>query len=246
MSEIILCNRTLNASVFQYQCGVDIELLSFVTCAKPEKIRPNPPYLLNNGHSAIGATSLSKLSNPSITSNLTNLALSYGGENLIALSSISSQLQEYNVGLMGTSTSVYTNRVEGFVGSVKNYQSALMEYRQAVTTKSPKKAAAKQKAKLAFDKMQTSFKNEVKVVTNQVKSSRGTPLTNFERGANIARSSRNIAKLNIKIPVQADNIVKFSKHEKLLGNGFAVIDFGSRVGNIHNSYKANGNWELGT
>jgi hypothetical protein len=28
-----------------------------------------------------------------------------------------------------------------------------------------------------------------------------------------------------------------------LGNGLAVIDFGSRVGNIHNSYQAGGNWE---
>lgn len=91
--------------------------------------------------------------------------------------------------------------------------------------------------------MQNSFKHEVKVVTNQVKSSRGTPLTNFERGANIAKSSRNIAKLDIVSPVQANNIVKLTKHAKFLGNGLAVIDFGSRVGNVHNSYKGGGNWE---
>ncbi|MCG6202273.1 hypothetical protein [Psychromonas antarctica] len=83
----------------------------------------------------------------------------------------------------------------------------------------------------------------MKVVTSQVKSSRGTPLTNFDRGANIARSSRNIAKLDLANVVQADNIVKFAKQAKFLGNGLAVIDFGSRVGNVHNSYKAGGNWE---
>jgi len=69
-----------------------------------------------------------------------------------------------------------------FVGAVKDYQAALMDYRQTAITKSPTKVAAKQKAKIAFDKMQNSFQHELKVVTSQVKSSRGTPLTNFERG----------------------------------------------------------------
>ena len=243
MSEIILCNRTYSASVFKNECGIGIELASSLSCANPDTIIANTPYLLKSNNSAVGTTSLAKLSNPSITKNLTSLALSFGGDNLIALSSISSQLQEYNVGLMGASTSVYANRMGGFVGSVKNYQSALMEYSQVVKSKSPLKVAAKQKAKMAFDKMQKSFKHEVKVVSGQVKSSRGTPLTNFDRGTNIAKSSRNMAKLDIVSPIQADKIVKFTKHAKFLGNGLAVIDFGSRVGSIHNSYKAGGNWE---
>lgn len=62
-------------------------------------------------------------------------------------------------------------------------------------------------------------------------------------GANVARSSKNIAKLDIMTPVQADNIVKFAKHAKFLGNGLTIIDFSSRVGNITNSYKAHGNWK---
>lgn len=243
MSEIILCNRTYSASVLKKECGIEIEIASSLTCVNPDKLIANTPYLLKNGNSAVGATSLAKLSNPSITKNLTSLALSFGGDNLIALSSVSSQLQEYNVGLMGASTSVYANRMGGFVGSVKNYQSALMEYSKVAKSKSPLKVAAKQKAKMAFDKMQKSFKHEVKVVSSQVKSSRGTPLTNFDRGANIAKSSRNMAKLDIMTPVQADMVVKFTKHAKFLGNGLAVIDFGSRVGSIHNSYKAGGNWE---
>ncbi|MCG6202504.1 hypothetical protein [Psychromonas antarctica] len=243
MSEIILCNRTFSASAFKNECGIGIELASSLTCPNPDMIIANKPYLLKNGHSTLGATTLAKLSNPAITQNLTSLALSFGGDNLLALSAISAQLQEYNVGLMGASTSVYANRMGGFVGSVKTYQSALMEYRQAAITKSPSKMAARQKAKMAFDKMQNSFRHEVKVVTSQVKSGRGTPMTNFKRGADIARSSRSIAKLDLINPVQADNIVKLTKHAKFLGNGLAVIDFGSRVGNIHNSYKAGANWE---
>lgn len=83
----------------------------------------------------------------------------------------------------------------------------------------------------------------MKVVTSQVKSRRGTPLTNFKRGSDIARSSRSIAKLDLINPVQADNLVKFTKQAKFLGNGLALIDFGSRVGNIHTSYESGRNWE---
>ena len=43
--------------------------------------------------------------------------------------------------------------------------------------------------------------------------------------------------------MQANNLVKFSQQAKFLGNGLAVIDFGSRVGNIQNSYRAGENWE---
>jgi hypothetical protein len=43
--------------------------------------------------------------------------------------------------------------------------------------------------------------------------------------------------------VQASHLMKFSQKAKLLGNGLVVIDFGSRVGNISNSYRAGENWE---
>jgi hypothetical protein len=243
MSEIILCNRNFSASAFKDECGVEIEKASSLTCANPNRIMANKPYLLQNEHSAIGATTLAKLSNPGIAQNLTSLALSFGGDNLVALSTVSAKLQEYNVGLMGASTSVYSNRMGGFVGAVKDYQSALMGYRQASTTKSPTTMAAKQKAKIAFDKMQSNFKQEVKIVTSQVKAGRGTPMTNFKRGSDIARSSRGITKLDIVNPVQANNVVKLAQHATFLGNGLAIIDFGSRVGNIKNSYKAGANWE---
>ena len=37
--------------------------------------------------------------------------------------------------------------------------------------------------------------------------------------------------------------MKLTKHAKFLGNGFATINFTSKAGNVHNSYKAGGNWE---
>ncbi len=243
MSEVLLCNQTMSSGSLKSQCSIDIGEFSALGCSKPEMIIANRPYLLKGSKSPFGTTALAQLSNPSISRNVTELSLSYGGDNLIALADITAKMQEYNIGLMGASTSVYANRIGGFVGAVKNYQGALMEYRQAATSNSPFKVAAKQKASMAFQKMQREFGHEVKVVAGQVKSRKGTPLTNIDRGLNIARSSRNITKLDVSNPVQTNNIVKFAKQAKYLGNGLAVIDFGSRVGNIHNSYQAGGNWE---
>ncbi|GAA6171672.1 hypothetical protein NBRC116592_13420 [Colwellia sp. KU-HH00111] len=243
MNEIILCKRNLSGSAFKNECGIDIAQALSLTCPNPEMIIANKPYLLKKGRSTFGATTLAKLSNPATTKNLTDLSLSFGGDNLIALAAITAKLKEFNVGLMGASTSVYANRIGDFVGAVKDYQTALMEYRHASMANSPTKAAAKQKAKIAFDKMQRKFRLEVKAITSQIKSTRGNPMTNFKRGANIARSSRSVAKLDLINPVQADNIVKLTKYAKVLGNGLTVIDFGGRVGNIHNSYKAGANWE---
>ncbi len=178
-----------------------------------------------------------------VSKELTNLSLSYGGDNVIALAEITAKLKDYNISLMGASTSVYANRISGFAGAVKDYQFALMEYRQAITSNSALKAFTKQKAYIAFQKLQRQFQNELNLVTAQVKARRGLPLTNVERATNIPRNSRNVAKLNITSQVQANNLVKFTKQAKILGNGLAVIDFGTRVGNIHNSYQTGGDWE---
>src|SRR5690606_31765603 len=101
----------------------------------------------------------------------------------------------------------------------------------------------KQKAHMAFEKMQLQFRHELMVVNSRVKSNRGTPLTSAQRATNIADSSRNFVSLNVTSQVQANNLVRFTQHTKFLGNGLAVIDFGSRIGNIHNSYQSGGNWE---
>src|SRR5690554_1646042 len=129
----------------------------------------------------------------------------------MALAEILKNIQEHNISAAGASTSIYANRVDGFVGAVKEYQQSLMDYRAAVKA--------------------------------QVKSRRGTPLTSATRATNIAKDSRHIAKLNVSSQVEANNLVKFSQNAKFLGDGLVVIDFGSRVGSVHNSYAADENWE---
>ena len=52
-----------------------------------------------------------------------------------------------------------------------------------------------------------------------------------------------MAKLNVTSQIQANNLVKLTKHARFLGNGLAVIDFGSRVNYMHSNYQTGGNWE---
>ncbi|MDN3640873.1 hypothetical protein QWY82_18885 [Simiduia curdlanivorans] len=243
MAEILLCNRALSPQDLRTQCGIDIDQLASFSCAKPTMLAANTPYFMSAGQSPADRSILSQLSPTPVAEELTKLSLSYGEDNLLALAEMTAKLKDYNIGLMGASTSVYASRVGGFAGAVKDYQAALMAYRQAVVSNSAMKATLKQQAHAAFQKMQSQFRHELKVVSSQVKTSRGTPLTNADRATNIANSSRNVVKLNVTSQIQANNLVKLSKQAKFLGNGLAVIDFGSRVGNIHNSYQAGGDWE---
>jgi hypothetical protein len=243
MSEILLCNQSLSPHSLKEQCGISIDQISAFGCTAPTMAAANTPYMVSNDASVANQNILSQFSPGPVAQELTSLALSFGGDNVIALAEITAQLKEYNVGLMGASASVYASRVGSFAGSVQEYQSALMEYRQAVMSNSPTKIAIKNKAHVAFQKMQDQFRNELKVITGQIKSRRGSPLSSANRATNIAESSRNVAKLNVTNQIQANNIVKLSKQAKFLGGGLAVIDFGGRAGSIHTSYKAGGDWE---
>lgn len=241
MSEVILCNQALRADYLQMSCGIDF--IEGRGCSRPSYLSPYTPYLSGEILSDFDRRLVSQLAPKPISKELTNLALSFGGDNVIALSEMSKKLRGYSPELMGASSAVYANRIGGFSNAVKNYQDALMAYRHATKSNPATKALAKQKVLGSYQKLQTQFGLELNAVTAQVKSSRGTPLSNPKRGMNIARSSRNVAKLNLTTQVQADNLVKFGKHAKFLGGGLAVIDFGSRIGNVHTSYKAGGNWE---
>ncbi|HED16923.1 MAG TPA: hypothetical protein ENI64_08960 [Gammaproteobacteria bacterium] len=245
MSEIILCNKPFSANALDASCGLNTDDLTGFGDANPSTLRPYLPYLYGQNLTATDKSILCQMTPLPVSRELTNMSLSFGADNTLALAEISAKLQEYNIGMMGTSTAFYAGRIEGFGGAVKSYQSALLEYRDAVKNKPALKAAAKQKARAAFNRMQQGFRTEMSIVNARARalSRRGTPLTNPTRGLNIARSSRNIAKLNITSQVQASNLVKFGKQAKFFGNGLAVIDFGSRIGSIHNSYQSGGNWE---
>lgn len=168
---------------------------------------------------------------------------SYGEKNTLAIADVTSVLYEYNIGLMGATNSVHANRMGSFVNAVQNYQSALMECRDAIVSNHAARATAKKKAFIAFQEMQKRFRHELTVVNTHSHSRRGAPLNCVTRATNIARSSRKISTLNINSQVQANNLIKFCKYGRYLGNGLAVIDFAGRAGNVYSSYKEGDEWE---
>ncbi|GGB01946.1 hypothetical protein [Agarivorans gilvus] len=243
MSEILLCNQPTKVDFLSKYCGIDSNLIHAKECSKPVSISAFTPYALGPELNTLDSHIISRLSTPKVANNLTNLSLSFGADNTIALAEMTKKLQEYNVGLVGASTSVYANRLGGFAGAVKQYQDALMAYRGAMNSNAATKTIAKQKAFKAFQNLQFRFRQELNAINVGVRARRGTPLSSATRATNIARSSRNVVKLNVTSQVQAHNLVKFTQHAKFLGNGLAVIDFTSRIGNVHSSYKAGGEWE---
>lgn len=243
MSEVLLCNQLVKTDFLSESCGIDTNLIHGKGCSNPSVLSPYTPYVLGQDLSMFDKQLISTLSAPRVASELTKLSLSFGGDNAVALAEMTRKLQEYNTGLIGASTSVYANRLGGFAGAVKEYQNALMLYRDAINSNAASKVIAKQKAFKAFQNLQIRFNHELNAINAGTKASRGTPLSSATRATNIARSSRNIVKLDVTSQIQANNLVKFTQHAKVLGNGLAVIDFTSRIGNIHTEYKSSGEWE---
>ncbi len=246
MTEILLCNGPLQSSQLENQCGLNPDLIGGLNSTTPEILSSNTPYLMCEDPSAKDRDILRLLSMPRVSREVTNLGLSFGEDNTLAIASIYDKLKTYNIGLMGAGTGVYRQRLGGFAEAVSKYQTALLDYREAMKSNSQSSARvlAKQRVMNAYQKLQTGFKHELNATTAGIKAGRrGTPLTNFTRGINIARSSRNVAKLDLDSRVQAGQLARLGRHAKYFGNGLALIDFGTRVGNIKNSYKSGDEWE---
>lgn len=243
MSTVLLCNRDLASPVIQQACNLNLQQLSAPHCPNPKIVRANTPYLVNGHSDSHGKRIQNLLSPPQVARSVTDFSLTFGEDNTIAIATMMDQLRDYNIALTGASTTVYGQRIEGFALSVKQYQEALLSYRDAKLSRANNQAQLRQQAHIAFQKMQARFKAELNAVTSHIRSRRGTPLTSAERGTNIASGSRNTVKLQFNSEIEAHRLVRLSSYTKILGNGLAVIDFGSRVGKVHNSYQAGGNWE---
>ncbi len=245
MSQLLLCNSPITSNSFENTFGLNADAITGVGCVNPMSLNAYQPYLAtDNTPTAKDYAILSQFSHAPSTKQITQMSLCYGVDNTLALSEISDKLKKSGIGVMGASTSIYGNRLASFTDAVKNYQSALMNYRDVMKDSGANKILAKQNVMRAFEKMQVGFRHELRSVTGGIKAGqKGSPLTSSTRAVNIAKSSRNAVKLEITNQVQASQLARFGKSAKLLGNGLAVINFTSRVGNIHNSYIAGENWE---
>lgn len=245
MAQIVLCNAPVSSNTLENTLGMTAEKITGVGCINPNTLNAYQPYLASDSTpTASDFAILNQFGSGTVTKELTNLSLCYGEDNTLALAEISDKLQGAGIGVMGASSSVYGNRLASFTDSVKNYQDALLKYRDAMKSGRANKALAKQNVTRAFGKMQFGFKQELNSVNAGIKSGqKALAINNPTRAMNIARSSRNTVKLELTSQVQASQLARFGKSTKFLGNGLVVIDFASRVGNVHNSYAAGENWE---
>jgi hypothetical protein len=243
MAEFLLCNRPCSLDSLEGSWGIDPGRITDVGGFAPSMLIPHRPYLLSAHPSGTDRSLQFTLNNMHMPQDITDMALAFGADTVVAISEIAAGLRQYGVGAAGASAGLYAQRMEVFTGAVKQYQDALLKYRDTAKSGPAARRAAEQRVVAAFKNMQKPFQNEILTVTSRVNSRKGTVLTNPSRGLNIARSSRNVAKLNVLNKVQANNLVNFGKYARFFGQGLVVIDFGSRVGHVHNSYQTGDNWE---
>ena len=242
MPEILLSRQAISAHAALQQCQARGETLIDRLMQQPEMLRPYTPYLMSDQPSEQDWNIVNELIAGNAARDLSEMVASFGGDNVVALAILQERVQSFGQGLLGASASTYAGRVGQFEEALGSYQRALLDYRTTARSGSPLLYAKRMQARQAFDRLQVAFQSELKAITAGVRARRGTPLTNFERGMNIARDSRRADKLYVQTQAQARQLVRFTQHAKGLGNGLAVIDFGSRAGQVHTSYQAGGNW----
>jgi len=114
MSEILLCNKPVKTDKLASQSGIYSSMIFGAKCRQPSMLTAYTPYLIGTDPSHAAQSMVNQQSNTANNRKLTNIALSFGGDNTLAIADISVKLQELGVGSMGAATSFYGNRVDGF------------------------------------------------------------------------------------------------------------------------------------
>ena len=233
MAEILLCKHPYSLDSLNNIHDMYSLRLKHKPRTGPPVLLPYHPYLHSTRPSITDENILVILDHHLPKKDITDMAFEFGEENAVAITEIAAAFRTYGAGTTGAATSIYSERIQNLGVAVKRYQDTLLEYRNIVKSNPAVSSASKQKVIDAFQKMQKNFQGEIKAITSGIRARRGLPLTNSTRALNIARSSRRIAKLHVFDQEQASRLVQFGKYGRFLGNGLAVIDFGSRMGNIH-------------
>lgn len=192
---------------------------------------------------------VSQLSNPLAAKGLADFSSEFGGDMTVAMAAITKKLNDAGFSLPSTingTGGLISGKTDKFLAAVEQYQKALMKYRKLIQSKADKVniKAAKTRIYQLNANLKIQFHHEMNTVNAMSKAgSRGTVLSNPQRGADIARSSRSPAKLNVTSQVQASNLVQFGKQAKVLGNGLAAIDFTSRAAGVIQTAEYGGDWE---
>lgn len=254
MAEILMCSQPTQTDRLASQCDIPSDGF-FGLNGVTSTLQPYQPYLLGHTPSDIDLCIMHSLGSPQAMQNLTNIALSVGPDHLHGIAEVHDKLQHHDSmhhamhlvqdGVEKAATTV-EKRMHHFSHNVHNYEKNILAYRDTLKSSSAshgERVQAKLRAKAAFDKMQQGFKNELRVTIARKLPTKGSPLTNFDRAANIAKSSRTAVKLQVTNQVEASKLAKLGKGAKVLGPGLVAFDMWTRSKNVVHSYKTGGKWE---
>jgi hypothetical protein len=242
MAEVLLCKNPCTLDSLDDIHDMYSLQLKHKPRTGPPILIPYRPYLHSAQPSTTDENIMLKLNHSLPKRDITDMAFDLGEENTVAIAEIAAGLRDYSAASAGAVTTVYGRRMQNFGAAVKRVQDALLKYRAVAKSDPAAASVAEQEVMNAYKQMQKGFQTEVNIVTSGIRRSRALTLTRPRRALEVARHSRRIAKLRVFDEVQATRLVRLSKYGKYLGNGLVVIDFGSRVNHIHDSYKAGENW----
>ncbi len=250
MPEFLLCSTSCRRDSIERELGVPPDQLcdpyspreksvSYVQAYRPYMLL-DPGINLRMTHGYYQGASPIYHASGYVQQNIFDLVQRYGQDVTLGLATI---MNDKVSGGLNSSAEVMGKRLDHFSKAIQEYQAALLKLRDAYQL--PDKAvarAARETAQHAFEAMQTRFRSELSLHSTAAWGRQRNPLTNFDRANHIARSSRTTVKLHVADHSQALQLVRFGTYAKVLGNGITAIDFGSRIGEIQNEYKAGGDW----
>ncbi len=141
MAEILICPHPLTPEQLQNQYGLDASCLQGSCDASHTQVlsKPYSPYLIENTLTEIDRGIYNQLAgmSPAQAKTLTQIAQTVGEEQTVAIAEVTAKLHDFNLGIVGATTSVYSKRMEGFAGAVQNYQERLLAYRATGKKRSP-------------------------------------------------------------------------------------------------------------
>lgn len=149
------------------------------------------------------------------------------------------------LGAGATAIAAKEGRLSTFGKAIFKYQTALIDIHQAAKNKANKSTLIKlgQIAKTAHVELNEKFAREVKHFSGVVKGhKRGNIWSSAERGANIARSGRDMSRLQLTSLSGIRSIRGLEIASDIAGKGIIALDAGIRADNVYSDYQAGKDW----
>jgi hypothetical protein len=249
MTTIILPRLPIQADSMQRMLDLPPDCIHGFGVTTPKTLWPNTPYMLGERKTDHDRLVMGLLSQQPANQTLGDLSLAYGSENTRALAELTRRLREtkpYGVAGAGAAASVYAQRMDSLGKAIQAYQHAAVEYHvsHSRAVSGIARAAAQTRLSEAKANLSRRFGIELNTIKSRLPKRQWRLLrANDERMFERIRRTGRASRLDVGSSVEATDLVRFARHAKFLGNGLAVIDFGSRVGDIYTDYKTGGNWE---